>query len=192
MKNKTLHFILLVVLMVVAIPLAQAQETPPTHRTLSGEIRWKKSLGLPANFDGSKPLEITCQPFYVLVLDPAQDDKPYWFANVLVRGRDGEDFYRCKYEIINVPTNKRLKVVVGMGDPFTKPFGNTKPHWYRDKWWVEGRKPEEVNQQVQLAIPYGFQVGRLFDPNEKFVTLTKKNMWLSFELIGGLVSTRTF
>lgn len=169
-----MRMLLMVVVITLATPFAHAQQTGPTHRTLSGEIRWKKTIGLPSTSDGREPIEIVCQPFYVIVLDTEQDDKPYWFANVLVRGRDGEDFYRCKYEIINVPTNKRLKVVAGMGDPFTKPFGNTKPHWYRNKWWVEGRKPEEVNQQVQLAIPYGFQVGRLFNPNEKFVTLHSK------------------
>ncbi len=173
-------------LIVVATPQLHAQETAPTRRTLSGEIRWKKTIGLPPDFDPNKSLENICQPFYVLVLDPEQEDKPIWFANLLQRGRDKAEYYSCNYEVINVPTNKRLKVVVGMGDPFAKPYGNAKPHWYRDRW------VGSEDRQNSLPLPANVEIRLVFDPTVKYVTLTSKNMWLSFEMVLGVVSTRSF
>jgi hypothetical protein len=191
MKKKMLQLFLFVsaslLLVVAASSRAQAQETSegPTRRTLIGEIRWAKTIGLPPRFDGKKPLDNICEPFYVLVVDPEQDDKVFWFANLLQKGRDNPDFYRCKYEIINVPTNKRLKVIVGMGDP-EKPFGNYRPHWYRDDWVDEDGK-KTGDQANPLPIPGGFTMQLVFAPREKFVTLTNKDMWLPFELTFGLV-----
>ena len=203
MKNKLLQLLLMasgsLLLIIAATPLANAQESSQattgvvTRRTLTGEIRWKKTIGLPPSYDANQPLENICEPFYVLVLDPEREDKPVWFANVLQRGRDNAEFYSCKYEIIGVPTNKRLKVIAGMGDPFAKPYGNDKPHWYRGDWIPEGgRKPGDENKGALFPLPAGVKRQLVFSPGVKFVTLTNKDMWLSFELVFGLVRTSSF
>lgn len=203
MKKKMLKLLLLVagsfLLIVAATPQAQAQESgevtagAPTRRKLVGEIRWKKTLGLPPSPD-DKPLENICQPFYVLVVDPEQEDKLIWFANVLWRGRDSAEYYSCKYEVISLPPNKPLKVIVGMGDPAAKPYGNSTPHWYRDKWVPEGGlKPEDKDSLNSYPLPANVELRIVFSPASKLLTFTSsKDMWLRFELAYGPVLTRRY
>lgn len=92
------------------------QPAPKTHQTLSGEIRWKKSLGVTpfAPKDDESKVEYRCARFFVLVKDIEKDNEIVTFANLLKTG-EKEDYYVCSFKM-TVPVKRRLWVAASYGD----------------------------------------------------------------------------
>lgn len=195
MKKRVLQLLLIAsgsfLLLSFAAIGARAQETgegsahPPGWVNLRGEIYWKKGLGVPP-VDASenyKPLENICQPFFVVVMEAEAPTKTVVAsATRLTRGRDDEEYYRCKYETF-ATSGKRLAVQPGMGDP-SKPIGSS--FYYKVPW-----KPPQTGISVSELEKLGIKlpeisqgsVSRSFDRAPKYVMLKgPKTTWLAFEL----------
>lgn len=178
----------------------EAYETntkPEGYQNLKGEIRWKKIMGVPsADASGNTPLENICEPFYVVALpaiSTAENQvwdggmyrlRPIASATRLTRGRDNDEYYRCKYEMF-VPANERLNIQPGMGD--ASQYWKRSSHYTTQ--WVGGQSLAPAYPGGKVKSPIGAVVSvparpaesRVFDKPYKSVTVDRET-WLAFEL----------
>lgn len=156
---------------------------------LTGEIRWKKVVGLPpADASGSVPLQNICQPFSVVILEGGSVISS---DTQLKPGRYDGEYYRCKYKLF-APRNKQIAVRAAMSDEY-----------YRNAWFGgQALLPAHpggiqelpgVGGKSRIYVPPFDGESRVFDKREKFVTLgPNKGIWLPFELATGIeLSSRT-
>lgn len=155
----------------------RAAPEPPTERSLSGQIRWKKSMGVPPKTPGSDVMaENICAQFYVAVTESsASSHEIVAYDNTLVAAKSVEpDYYLCRYEM-KVPTNRNLYVRAGMGNVFMLPKPDRQPYHYTDSWIAEdGSRP---------VPPNGFS--RVITPPYRPVVLTKKSTYVGYEMVYG-------
>lgn len=157
---------------------------PAGYNMLTGEIKWKRTFGLPPAKPGGTTLPAdVCQVFHILALEP--DDSAFITAGRLTRGRDDELYYRCKYEM-PVPHSRRIVIRPGLGsiDKYKEVS-----EYYRTQWIGGPKDYSGGNVTVpnlsggpdyRVYIP-GFLLE--FDRPYKYVTVGPvKASYLAFEL----------
>ncbi len=147
-----------------------SQTRDPALQKLTGVIRVPKAMGVvPIGPGNSQPAVYPCTAFYVAVLDPDNKFKPLAYTDVLLeQGRDDGDYYTCKYSL-QVPVNKRLYAIAGMGGVLLLPKEDRRPMYITDAW-IGGTRSKP---------PFGHERGFV----GKYVTVRNKPVWLTFELI---------
>ena len=144
------------------------------ERTLSGKIRWKKSMGvLPKGPGSSQPAENICAQFYVAVNESTASSNELVAYDAALKAVTSVEpgYYVCNYEM-KVPTNRNLVVTPGMGDVFRAAKPDRKPFHFADAWVAEdGTRP---------VPPSGFV--RAISPPFRPVVLDKKNMYVGYEI----------
>ena len=152
----------------------------PTLRKLIGAVTWSKEMGVP-------PTDSLCGAFNVSVYDADNLNKPVWFANVLTPGRDDPQYYICRYEI-TLPTNKRLLVTAGFGEPFSS---QNDPAFLSRAWQGEPNDAEQIRRE-HVAKEQAETYRREFTPAKPHITLVNKDVYLKFELKWRLIGGCTF
>ena len=165
---------------------ASAQETssvtvfdPGAYQTLSGKIRWKKSLGVvPASRGSSNKHDSPCSIFWIAAMDPEQRFKVIGSFNALQPGIDEPDYYVCKYSL-RLPVNRRMMIRAGMGSDclFALPGNVISNYYYNNDWIGDYSEERRKGWGTYRAIT------RSFAPGNPYVTLSKgKGTYLKFEL----------
>lgn len=121
---------------------AYAQPAPPEVegplRTLTGRIRWPKSMGVMPKSPGSQePLDNICSQFFVVVRRMSSDSqKPIQYDIALEDKPEPSkpDYYSCLFDM-KVPSNVSLAVYPGMGDGLAwRPDAPKYRHHYQLPW----------------------------------------------------------
>lgn len=147
----------------------------PGSENLTGEIKWKKVVGLPpADAAGRAPLSNICEPFSIAVVDGGATVSG---DNQLTPGRHDEEYYRCRYKVF-APRSRQITVKPAMTEDF-----------YRNAWFgglplSPATSGEELNVfGAKIWLPGQRAQKRGFDQPYKFVTVGPvKGTWLAFEL----------
>ncbi len=149
---------------------SQPPSSTETLQELRGQIRVRKAFGVvPMGPGHSQQAVYPCGFFYVAVLDPNDKFKPLAYTDgSLEQGRDDGDYYICKYSL-KAPANKSLYAIAGMGGVLLLPKEDRSPMYITDAW-IGGTRPKP---------PFGHERGFV----GKYVTLGKKPVWLTFEMV---------
>jgi hypothetical protein len=175
-KNRILFTIVSGIMLLAGGAGAFAQERPEVNgdlRTLSGRIRWNKSMGvLPKMPRGLEPASNICAQFFVVVTQPStRSEKPIQYDIALEDKPEASkpDYYSCAFEM-KVPSNVRLVVQAGMGDGLAWPKTEKTLFHYVHPWIASGR-------------PTRVRSSRSFTPAKREVVLGKIGMYVTFELV---------
>jgi hypothetical protein len=173
-KNQILFTILSGIILLSSGALATpAQEVNGELRTLTGRIRWNKSMGvLPKTPRSLTPADNICAQFFVVVTQPSTgSDKQIQYDIALdAKPESGKpDYYSCVFDM-KVPSNVLLNVHAGMGDGLAWPNSPQSRAHYLNYWIVDGLT-------TKVRSP------RIFRPEKREVTLGNKGMYVSFELV---------
>lgn len=142
----------------------------PAMLKLSGLVRVKKAFGVVPMGPGHKDAAVyPCMPFGIAVYDAqALRSKPLAvYSELMQQGRDTTDSYTCKFELM-VPANRGLYVIPVMGGTLLLPKEARMPMHITDTW-IGGSNPQP---------PRGWERGFA----GRFVTLSVKGMWLTFDM----------
>lgn len=140
-------------------------------KSLSGRIRWKKSMGvLPKAPNSTEPAENICAQFYVVVLG-AGSDKPYQYDIALEEKPEPSkpDYYSCSFEMM-VPNKSQWSVHPGMGNGLAWPRAEQSRFHYILPWVDAGRPVRSTGY-------------RAFSPAKRDVILGNKGLYITFELV---------
>jgi hypothetical protein len=123
--------------------------------------------------DSNEPSENVCSPFYVgVIANSRKDEGLAAYTDALERRRDEGDYYICKYTIKEVPANRSLLLIVGMGDVSSSP--KMLPFFYTQPWIGEdGSKPAPPRRSM-----------RGFSHNNRYIRIgSTKGTYLVIDLI---------
>jgi hypothetical protein len=175
-KNRILFTILSGIMLIGGGALAtypQPLEANGELRTLSGKIRWNKSMGvLPKTPRSLTPADNICAQFFVVVTQPSTgSDKPIQYDIALEAKPEASkpDYYSCAFEM-KVPSNVLINVHAGMGDGLAWPNSPQSRAHYIHYWIVDGLS-------TKVRSP------RIFKPAKREVTLGNREMQVTFELV---------
>jgi hypothetical protein len=151
-------------------------------KTLTGQIKWKKTLGTIPSAPGKKDAHPNpCSPFFVAVTVANKDQSGVdWFDDKLQWvAREGE-YNICKYEMKVFP-NVQLLVRPGLGSMDYLPRRDRTSYLVKQAW-VGGEMSREVWTGALIGPTPGAGYDRNFAPRSRLVTLGTKDMYLSFEM----------
>jgi hypothetical protein len=138
-------------------------------QTLMGVIRVRKDFGVIPKGPGlSEPSSEPCGQFYVAAFD-AKDlrQKPLAVTDRMSQVSYFQDWYTCKFEL-KVPGTAKLYAIVGMGGSLLLPE-QSRDSMYTTDAWIGGTRSKP---------PRGYERGF----TGKFVTLSNRPVWLTFEM----------
>ena len=152
--------------------------SPGAFQTLTGKIRWKKSLGvIPASPGSRKQHESPCTILWVAAVDP-ESGVAVEYVIGLERGLEQPDYYVCKYSL-RLPVGQPFGIKAGMGwDGLLGLPEMVIGNYYYNGEWIGDTVAYGLRFKLADAIE------RTFKPDNATVTLGKvKGTFLQFELI---------
>jgi len=157
-----------------------AQPAPPEVeeplRTLTGRIRWPKSMGVMPKSPGSQePLDNICSQFFVVVMRMTSDSqKPFQYDIALEDKPEPSkpDYYSCLFDM-KVPSNVNLAVYPGMGDGLAWRRDAPKLRHHYQLPWID----VAAGRYVRGGGP------RTWKPENRVVVVSGSGLNIPFELV---------
>ena len=128
--------VLLLLVLVTASPRARSNPNPvtPVPGEITGQIRWKKEMGLIPMGPGHKEAAILpCLAFYVAALDPRSNKLVALSDGPLPDLKEQGEYYICTYTL-RVPLDTNVYLIAGMGGTLKLPEMDTFSYYWKDPW----------------------------------------------------------